>query len=67
MFHMQTSPESTWNTLEIAKLAVSVLTPAAIAILGIYIHRVTKRFEDSQWKSQKLIEKRIAIYDDLAP
>jgi hypothetical protein len=56
-----------WNSLEIAKLAASVLTPIAIAGLGIYVHRVTKRFEDSQWRSQKLIEKRIAIYDNLAP
>jgi len=64
---MQICSQSAWNTLEIAKLLVSILTPAAIAILGIYIHRVTKRFEDSQWRSQKLIEKRIGIYDDLAP
>jgi hypothetical protein len=55
------------DSLEIAKLAASVLTPIAIAVLGIYIHRVTKRFEDSQWRSQKLIEKRIEIYDNLAP
>jgi hypothetical protein len=56
-----------WNSLEIVKLATSVLTPIAIAALGIYVHRVTKRFEDSQWRSQKLVEKRIAIYDNLAP
>jgi hypothetical protein len=56
-----------WNSLEIAKFVASILTPIAIVMLGIYVHRVTKRFEDFQWKSQKLIEKRIAIYDDLAP
>jgi hypothetical protein len=56
-----------WNSLEIAKLAASILTPIAIVALGIYVHRVTKRFEDAQWRSQKLIEKRIAIYDCLAP
>jgi hypothetical protein len=36
-------------------------------VLGIYIHRVTKRFEHLQWRSQKLVEKRLAVYDDLAP
>lgn len=56
-----------WNSLEVAKFAASILTPIAIVMLGIYVHRVTKRFEDFQWKSQKLIEKRIAIYDELAP
>ena len=56
-----------WNSLEIVKLLASILTPAAIAMLGIYVHRVSKRFEDRQWKSQKLIEKRLTIYDDIAP
>jgi len=56
-----------WNWLEVAKLAASLGTAIAVAILGVYIHRVTKRFEHSQWRSQKLIEKRLAIYDDLAP
>ena len=56
-----------WNSLELAKLIISVLTPAAIAFLGIYVHHVSKRFEQAQWRSQKLIEKRLAIYDDLAP
>jgi len=61
---MQAGP---WNWLEVAKLAASLVTPVVVAILGVYIHRVTKRFELSQWKSQKLIEKRLAVYDDLAP
>lgn len=58
---------SPWNSLEIAKLLAGLLTPTAIAVLGIYIHRVTKRFEYLQWRNQKLIERRLAIYDDLAP
>jgi hypothetical protein len=64
---MQATPGTVWNSLEVAKLVCSVLTPAAIAIFGVYIHRVMKRFEDHQWRSQKLIEKRLTIYDDLAP
>ncbi len=56
-----------WNWLEISKLFTALFTPAALAIIGIYIHRVTKRFEHLQWRNQKLIEKRLAVYDDLAP
>jgi hypothetical protein len=56
-----------WSWLEVAKLLAGLLTPAALAVFGLYVHRVTKRFEHLQWRSQKLIEKRLAIYDDLAP
>ena len=56
-----------WNWLEIAKLTASLLVPCALAVFGVYVHRVTKKFEHLQWRSQKLTEKRLAIYDDLAP
>src|SRR5258708_2100639 len=56
-----------WSWLEVAKLAASLVTPVVVATFGIYIHRVTKRFEHLQWRSQKLIEKRLTVYDDLAP
>ena len=59
--------EPPWNSLEVAKLVGGLVTPAVLAGLGIYIHRVTKRFEHHQWRTQKLIEKRLAVYDDLAP
>jgi hypothetical protein len=58
---------SVWNSLEIAKLAAGLLTPTALALFGVYIHRLTKRFEHLQWRSQKLIETRLKIYDELAP
>jgi uncharacterized membrane-anchored protein YhcB (DUF1043 family) len=58
---------STWNSLEIIKLIISTLTPIIVIVVGIYIHRLTKRFEYRLWLNQKLIEKRLAIYDELAP
>jgi hypothetical protein len=61
---MQIDP---WNSLEITKILAGLLTPLVLACVGIYVHRVTKRYEHTQWQSQKLIEKRLAIYDDLAP
>jgi hypothetical protein len=56
-----------WNWLEVAKLIAGLLTPVVLATLGIYIHRINKKFEQLQWRGQKLIEKRLAIYDDLSP
>ena len=56
-----------WNWLEVAKLATGLLTPAVIAAGGVYVHRITKQFEHTQWWGQKLVEKRLAIYDDMAP
>lgn len=56
-----------WNWLEITKIAAGLLVPVTITCIGIYVHRVSKRFEHLQWRSQKLVEKRLAIYDDLAP
>lgn len=34
--------------------------------LGNLLTRLAKRFENLQWQNQRLIEKRIAVYDELA-
>jgi hypothetical protein len=56
-----------WNSLEVTKLAASILTPVVVAILGILILRITKRIESREWINQKVIEKRLSAYDELAP
>lgn len=56
-----------WNSIEIAKLAVSALTPLTVALIGIGFARVTKRVEASQWVNQKLIEKRISLLGEALP
>ena len=56
-----------WPTLEIAKLVVGVLTPLSVALLGWLFSRQLKRLDLSNWSNQKLIEKRLAIYDEIAP
>jgi hypothetical protein len=61
------APEPVWNSLEITKLIVQGLTPLLIVLLGILVNRAIKRFEHRQWRNQKLIEKRLEIYDDMAP
>lgn len=59
--------ESNWNSLEVAKLLVSTLTPVVVVILGIWIARVTKRLEQRQWTHRRIIERRIDVYDEIAP
>jgi hypothetical protein len=56
-----------WTSLEIAKLVASLLTPIAVAIIGYFISSRLKSLDHRQWRSQKLIEKRLSVYDDLVP
>lgn len=56
-----------WNTLEIAKLLVSALTPLLLLLIGLWINRSLKRLEYLQWTNQKVTEKRIAVFEELAP
>jgi hypothetical protein len=55
-----------WTSLEIAKLAASTLTPVSVALLGLFLGRAAKRFEARQWANQKVIEKRLVIYDAMS-
>ena len=59
--------QDVWNSLEIAKLAATLLTPIVVAVIGFFISRRLKQLDHSQWRSQKLIEKRLSVYDDLVP
>jgi hypothetical protein len=58
---------SDWNSLEIVKLVVSILTPVLVLAIGLGINRSLKRLEHRQWTSHKVIEKRLSIFDELAP
>ena len=60
------APAPIWNSLEVAKLGVSFLTPLSVAVLGIWFTRIARRFEELQWANRKVIEKRFEVYDDLA-
>jgi len=53
--------------LEIAKLIVSALTPLVVIIIGLWISRSLKRLEYLQWTNQRITEKRIRIFEELAP
>ena len=56
-----------WSSLETAKFIVSVATPLIVLFLGIWINKRLKRLEQLQWSNQKLIEKRLQVYDQLIP
>jgi hypothetical protein len=73
---------STWSSLEIAKLLVGATTPFVVALLGWFISSRITKYQQEQtsqvmalveqtrhtyWSNQKLIEKRLELYDKMAP
>jgi hypothetical protein len=56
-----------WNSLEVIKLIAEILTPISVAVLGLYLSSAAKALEARQWASQKVVEKRIVVYDVMAP
>src|SRR5919106_4136348 len=67
-----------WSSLEITKLVVSALTPILLFVLGYMVTKASRRveeaqrdaarrFEEAQWASRKLIESRLALFEEMAP
>jgi len=50
-----------------AKLASELLGPFIAFILGLLVLRLTNRLAHGQWRNQKIIEKRIKIWDEIGP
>ena len=61
------SAEPLWNSLEVAKLATSVLLPITLALIGLWINHRINKMEKKQWTNQKIIEKRLKVFDECAP
>jgi len=57
---------ATWNSLEVVKLLVAALTPVLVVIVGFGLNRRLRSLEQAQWSQQKVIERRIKAYDELA-
>jgi hypothetical protein len=55
-----------WNSLEVVKLLVGALTPILVGMAGFWLNRRLKALEAAQWAQQKIVERRIAAYDELA-
>ena len=56
-----------WNSLEISKIIVSALTPILVIIIGFILNRNIKKLDSRQWTNQKILEKRLMIYDKVVP
>lgn len=56
-----------WTSLEIVKLVVAAATPLLVFALGVIVTRAARRLEDAQWAGRKLIERRLELYDEMAP
>ncbi|MGH3721844.1 MAG: hypothetical protein ACRDRI_23960 [Pseudonocardiaceae bacterium] len=56
-----------WTSLEIAKLVVSALIPVAVVGVGYVVSRATHRLESVQWANQTVIQRRLDIFQQVAP
>jgi hypothetical protein len=57
----------TWTSLEVAKLAVAVLTPILLVLIGLLVARRTKNLDLAHWLNQQLIERKLKVHDEMAP
>lgn len=56
---------SAWNSLEVAKLIVSIITPVAIVFIGFWIQSTLAK-QNQTWKArERLADRRLMIYDDI--
>ena len=59
--------EATWNSLEIVKVIIALITPLIGGIIAWRLARIGKEVERRQWADRKIIEKRLEIYEKLVP
>lgn len=53
------------DAIRITELLISAITPVIGGIIAWRLATITKRIEKRQWANQKLIEKRIEVYDQI--
>ena len=58
---------SSWNSVEVATLAVAALTPLTVAGLGYFVARTGRRIERIQWANQTVVSRRLEIFGQVAP
>jgi len=56
-----------WTSLEIVKLVMSALIPVTVIGLGYIVSRATNRLESVQWANQTVIQRRLDIFQQVAP
>ncbi|HHB92370.1 MAG TPA: hypothetical protein ENK59_04055 [Thioploca sp.] len=60
-------PDSPWNSLEVAKLAISVFTIVILVFVPYWIERFVRKLESVNWINQKVIERKLQVYDETIP
>jgi hypothetical protein len=58
---------ASWNSLQIATLAVSALTPLTVAGLGYFVARTGRRLEQLRWANQTVVVRRLEVFAGVAP
>lgn len=53
--------------IEILSLVLNALVPIAVLYFGWKFDKRLKQIEQTQWTNQKLVEKRLRLYDDIMP
>jgi hypothetical protein len=56
-----------WRGLAIATMIIAILTPIIMVILAFRFSRIIKRMNKKQLSNQKIVEKRIEVYDKMVP
>ncbi|MCJ7718257.1 MAG: hypothetical protein MUO54_17290 [Anaerolineales bacterium] len=56
-----------WRSLAIATMIIAILTPIIMVILAFRFSRIIKRMNKKQLSNQKIVEKRIEVYDKMVP
>jgi hypothetical protein len=56
-----------WSSVQVATLVVDALTPIAVAGLGVFLARASRRLEQVQWANQTVVTRRLEIFASIAP
>jgi hypothetical protein len=59
--------EQIWNSLKIVVIIIAILGPIIIVFLVLRMNRMKKRLINEHQTNQRLVEKRIEIYDRIGP
>lgn len=52
---------------EIIRLIIFATIPITVGIIGFFLNKRIKSFEHMQWTNQKMISKKLEVYDELVP
>jgi hypothetical protein len=66
LFDIQLTDQVLGN-LVIAALILAVLSPVIMIILAFRFSRIIKGMKKKQWSNQKMVEKRMEVFDRMAP